>query len=46
MDLSGRRSLMLYGLSGMMVFHLCLSVAFCFQVGFKVMKWCFPSAIL
>jgi SP family facilitated glucose transporter-like MFS transporter 1 len=25
----------LYGLGGMVIFHLCLTVAFCYQVGFK-----------
>ncbi|XP_065842759.1 solute carrier family 2, facilitated glucose transporter member 3-like [Oscarella lobularis] len=34
MDRSGRRTLLLYGLGSMVLFHLCISVAFCFQVGF------------
>ncbi|XP_062505565.1 solute carrier family 2, facilitated glucose transporter member 3-like [Corticium candelabrum] len=38
MERVGRRTLMLYGLGGMMIFHMCLTIAFCFQVGFNLDK--------
>ena len=42
MERVGRRTLMLYGLGGMMIFHMCLTIAFCFQVGFNLdkVKYC------